>query len=47
MDLAEAKIAQLSIPVEDLDAGVAFYRVRLGIPFVFAAPPRVALVSCA
>lgn len=38
MDLANAAVAQLMIPVEDFDRGVSFYRDILGIPFLFAAP---------
>ena len=47
MNLADAKIAQLLIPISDLDAGVAFYRDTLGIPFLFAAPPQMAFFNCA
>ncbi|MHB1225832.1 MAG: VOC family protein, partial [Gemmatimonadaceae bacterium] len=46
MNLADAKVAQLLIPVEDLGQGVAFYRDVLGIPFLFAAPPRMAFFDC-
>ncbi len=46
MNLANAKIAQLLIPVEDFDKGVAFYRDTLGIPFLFAAPPQMAFFNC-
>jgi methylmalonyl-CoA/ethylmalonyl-CoA epimerase len=46
MNLADAKIAQLLIPVEDFDKGVAFYRDVLGIPFLFAAPPQMAFFNC-
>ena len=46
MNLANAKIAQLLIPVEDFDKGVAFYRDVLGIPFLFAAPPQMAFFDC-
>jgi methylmalonyl-CoA/ethylmalonyl-CoA epimerase len=46
MNLANAKVAQLLIPVEDLDKGVAFYRDVLGIPFLFAAPPQMAFFNC-
>ena len=37
MDLADAKIGQILIPVDDFEKGVAFYRDVLGIPFLFAA----------
>lgn len=46
MNLADAKVAQLLIPVEDLEQGVAFYRDVLGIPFLFAAPPQMAFFDC-
>jgi methylmalonyl-CoA/ethylmalonyl-CoA epimerase len=46
MNLADAKIAQLLIPVADFDKGVAFYRDTLGIPFLFAAPPQMAFFNC-
>jgi len=46
MNLANAKIGQLLIPVDDFDKGVAFYRDVLGLPFLFAAPPQVAFFSC-
>lgn len=41
MDLSDATIGQLLIPVEDLDRAVAFYRDTLGLPFLFVAPPRM------
>ena len=46
MNLSNAKIGQLLIPVEDFDKGVAFYRDTLGIPFLFAAPPQMAFFNC-
>lgn len=46
MNLSNATIAQLLIPVEDFDRGVAFYRDVLGIPFLFAAPPQMAFFMC-
>ena len=46
MNLSNAKVAQLLIPVEDFDRGVAFYRDVLGIPFLFAAPPQMAFFDC-
>ncbi|HET9650962.1 MAG TPA: VOC family protein, partial [Usitatibacter sp.] len=46
MDLAHAKIGQLSIPVQDFERGVAFYRDTLGLPFLFAAPPQMAFFQC-
>jgi methylmalonyl-CoA/ethylmalonyl-CoA epimerase len=46
MNLANAKIGQLLIPVDDFDKGVAFYRDTLGIPFLFSAPPQMAFFNC-
>jgi methylmalonyl-CoA/ethylmalonyl-CoA epimerase len=46
MNLANAKVAQLLIPVDDFDRGIAFYRDVLGIPFLFAAPPQMAFFDC-
>ena len=46
MSLANAKVAQLLIPVDDFDKGVAFYRDVLGLPFLFAAPPHMAFFDC-
>lgn len=41
MDLANAEVAQVLIPVEDLDRAVAFYRDVLGVPYLFSAPPQM------
>ena len=46
MDLSDATIAQVMIPVEDFDRGISFYRDTLGIPFLFAAPPQMAFFMC-
>ena len=46
MNLSNASIGQLMIPVEDFDRGVAFYRDVLGLPFLFAAPPQMAFFMC-
>ena len=46
MNLADAKIAQLLVPVSNFEAGLAFYRDTLGIPFLFAAPPQMAFFNC-
>jgi methylmalonyl-CoA/ethylmalonyl-CoA epimerase len=46
MNLAEAKIAQVMIPIEDFEKGVAFYREVLGLPFLFTAPPQMAFFNC-
>jgi len=46
MNLSDATIGQLLIPVGDLDRGVAFYRDVLGLRFLFAAPPQMAFFMC-
>lgn len=46
MNLSNATVAQVMIPVEDLDRGVSFYRDVLGIPFLYAAPPQMAFFVC-
>jgi methylmalonyl-CoA/ethylmalonyl-CoA epimerase len=46
MNLANAKIAQFLIPVENFDRGVAFYRDVLGLPLLFTAPPQMAFFNC-
>jgi methylmalonyl-CoA/ethylmalonyl-CoA epimerase len=46
MNLANAKVAQLLIPIEDFEKGVAFYRDVLGVPFLFSAPPQMAFFNC-
>ncbi|MGO9636293.1 MAG: VOC family protein [Steroidobacteraceae bacterium] len=46
MNLANATICQLLIPVDDFERGVKFYRDTLGIPLLFAAPPQMAFFNC-
>lgn len=46
MNLANASIGQLMIPVEDFDRAVTFYRDTLGLPFPFSAPPQMAFFMC-
>jgi methylmalonyl-CoA/ethylmalonyl-CoA epimerase len=46
MNLADATIGQLLIPIEDFDRGTAFYRDTLGLTFLFAAPPQMAFFMC-
>lgn len=45
-DLSQATVAQLLIPVEELDRSVVFYRDTLGIPFLFTAPPQMSFFQC-
>ena len=40
------RIHQLSMRVHDVDRAVRFYRDTLGVPFLFAAPPRMAFFDC-
>ncbi len=46
MDLSDATVGQLLIPVEDLDRGIAFYRDTLGVRFLFSAPPQMSFFQC-
>jgi predicted enzyme related to lactoylglutathione lyase len=41
MDLANAIIGHLLIPVSDLEPAIAFYRDTLGIRFLLGAPPQM------
>jgi predicted enzyme related to lactoylglutathione lyase len=46
MNLANATITQLLIPVDDFERGVGFYRDVLGLPLLFSAPPQMAFFRC-
>ena len=46
MNLSNATIGQLLIPVDDLDRAVPFYRDVLGLQFLFSAPPQMAFFQC-
>jgi len=46
MNLANATITQLLIPIDDFERGVAFYRDVLGLPLLFTAPPQMAFFRC-
>jgi methylmalonyl-CoA/ethylmalonyl-CoA epimerase len=41
MDLKDATVGQLLIPVEQLERATAWYRDSLGLPFLFSAPPQM------
>ena len=41
-----ARIHQISMRVHDVDRATRFYRDTLGLPFLFAAPPRLAFFDC-
>jgi len=46
MDLSNAVIGQVLIPVTNLEQAVEFYRYTLGLPFLFTAPPQMAFFQC-
>src|SRR5438132_6990114 len=46
MNLADATVTQLFIPIDDFERGIAYYRDVLGLPFLFAAPPQMAFFMC-
>lgn len=46
MNLANATICQVLIPVDNFERGVEFYRDTLGLPLLFAAPPQMAFFNC-
>ena len=46
MDLADATVGQLLVPVADFERGVAFFRDVLGLPLLFSAPPQMAFFQC-
>jgi methylmalonyl-CoA/ethylmalonyl-CoA epimerase len=41
-----SQIHQISMRTHDVDRAVRFYRDTLGLPFLFAAPPRMAFFDC-
>ena len=45
-DLSASSVGQLLIPVEDLAGAITFYRDRLGLRFLFAAPPQMSFFQC-
>ena len=47
VNLSDAAVAQVMIPVDNFERGIAFYRDVLGIPFLFAAPPMMAFFKAA
>ena len=46
MDLANATIGQLLVPVSNLDRAMTFYRDTLGLRHLFSAPPQMAFFQC-
>jgi methylmalonyl-CoA/ethylmalonyl-CoA epimerase len=43
---ALSRIHQISMRTHDVERAVTFYRDTLGLPFLFAAPPRLAFFDC-
>ncbi len=41
-----AEIGQILVPVQDVERATAFYRDRLGMRFLFTAPPGLAFFAC-
>ncbi|OGO29817.1 MAG: hypothetical protein A2Z16_13025 [Chloroflexi bacterium RBG_16_54_18] len=46
MDLSNAVVGQVLIPVTNLEQAVEFYRYTLGLTFLFTAPPQMAFFQC-
>ncbi len=46
MDLSHATVAQLMLPVTEVERAVVYYRDILGLPFLFSAPPQMAFFQC-
>lgn len=44
--LGLAEIGQISVPVQDVERATAFYRGRLGMRYLFSAPPGLAFFAC-
>lgn len=41
IDLSDASVGQLLIPVENLDRAIPYYRDTLGLKYLFSAPPQM------
>lgn len=41
-----SRIHQISMRTHDVERAIGFYRDALGLPFLFAAPPRLAFFEC-
>jgi predicted enzyme related to lactoylglutathione lyase len=46
MDLHDASVCQILIPVDDLDRAIGFYRDTLGFSLLFTAPPQMSFFQC-
>jgi len=44
--MSPTRLAQVAIPVQDVDRARAFYRDILGLPHLFDAPPDLAFFQC-
>jgi methylmalonyl-CoA/ethylmalonyl-CoA epimerase len=44
--MAPTRLAQVAVPVEDLDRAKAFYGGTLGLPHLFDAPPGLSFFQC-
>jgi methylmalonyl-CoA/ethylmalonyl-CoA epimerase len=44
--LSLSEIGQISIPVQDVARATDFYRDRLGMRYLFSAPPGLAFFAC-
>jgi predicted enzyme related to lactoylglutathione lyase len=45
-DLSQSSVAQILIPVTDLEKAIPFYRDALGLQFLFSAPPQMSFFQC-
>ncbi len=45
-DLRLSRIGQIAVPVCDLERSIEFYRDKLGVRFLFQAPPGLAFFDC-
>jgi methylmalonyl-CoA/ethylmalonyl-CoA epimerase len=46
MTLSLGRLGQIAMPVQDGERATAFYRDRLGLKFLFSAPPGLAFFDC-
>jgi catechol 2,3-dioxygenase-like lactoylglutathione lyase family enzyme len=47
MTHALSALGQIALTVSNIDAAIPFYRDQLGLPFLFAAPPKLAFFDLA
>jgi len=45
-DISLGKVGQIAVMVRDLERATAFYRDKLGVKFLFNAPPKMAFFDC-